>query len=793
LKSAVVSGGTGVAGRLTDAAAVTISGRAITITVPDMDTDAGTGDQAIAASSGSVAGHITITFTQAAGIETPEVKQAAGAVGTSGLTVKTSADTVAAANAATAAGMTEITAFTKFTPSTAARGSTLTVTGGGFNKTCGDCKIRLNPQASVTPTTGAGGVAFNGSGSIDADGLFTGTIVLGAGTKVGGYVWITDKLGYSKVSSTSFTQKASATPRSTSSMPGSTVTIDLVDFTGGNAMTAANTDIAGLALSTYSDNATLTGTTWSDNLGEIPTSGSTGSLDPFTFKVPSTIGVGTHVVKVDDGAKNASFDLTIGLRSVAVSPASAVPGQAIVLSGDGYGKGGEIGAGGLTMKAGTVVTTASVNAAAISIDSTGTWTYATTFPTLADTSGNGISSTIVFTATDGTLVGVSDTSFKRTAKAVTLSPTTISPGEALTVTVAGFTADNGTQTAFDANFTVTLGTTSGASDVTLTGTSTFPIGADGTGTGTVTVPSTVNPVKHYVTVTDNAGEVSADSSSNNTKTVSITVPKGTITVTPEKVSTGNTVTITGSAFPPSTTASVLTIGGANAIPTGGIVTDAAGTFTALIEVPAATNGGSLSPGTQIVSVTVGTVTGSSTTFSTPSASIVISPASAAVEDTITITGVGFNSLGTVTTLNIGSASAIPSPAPRASRNGEITTDVIVPLLNVGSYTVTMTNGSGFSASATFTATAAKVVAASTADDTATVFADVIANDDSLVRVWRFSNADQSWNFYDPRPAFASANTLAKTGAGDIVWVNVTAEQSFQGGTLFPGWNLISLN
>ena len=70
---------------------------------------------------------------------------------------------------------------------------------------------------------------------------------------------------------------------------------------------------------------------------------------------------------------------------------------------------------------------------------------------------------------------------------------------------------------------------------------------------------------------------------------------------------------------------------------------------------------------------------------------------------------------------------------------------------------------------------------------------IISNDDNLVRVWRFSNADQSWSFYDPRPAFASANTLAKTGAGDIVWVNVTAEQTFQSGTLFPGWNLISLD
>jgi hypothetical protein len=449
------------------------------------------------------------------------------------------------------------------------------------------------------------------------------------------------------------------------------------------------------------------------------------------------------------------------------------------------------------MKAGTGATLAAVNTAAISIDSTGSWSLATIFPILEATSGHGKSSTILFTANDAatvSLVGESGTSFKRTTKSVTLSPTTINPGEALTVTVAGFTVDSISSDTTGAEFTVTLGTSSGASDITLTGTSAFPIGADGTGTGTVTVPTTVTAGTRYVTVTDNALTVGgATATTNNSKTVTVTVPKGVITVSPSSVSTGNTLTLTGSAFPPATTASVLTIGGANAMPAAGILTDADGAFTALVEVPAATTGGSLSPGTQIVTITVGTITGSSTDFSTPNPSITLTPAEASVEETVSITGVGFNSLGTVTTLTIGSASALPSPAPRATRNGDITADVLVPLLNAGSYTVTMTNGTGFSASATFKATAAKVVAASTADNTEVIFADVIANDDSLVRVWRFSNADQSWAFFDPRPAFASANTLAKTGTGDIVWVNVTAEQTFQSGTLFPGWNLISLN
>jgi len=258
------------------------------------------------------------------------------------------------------------------------------------------------------------------------------------------------------------------------------------------------------------------------------------------------------------------------------------------------------------------------------------------------------------------------------------------------------------------------------------------------------------------------------------------------------------VTLVGENFPPNTTATTLTIGTATAMPAAGILTDASGGFTAIVEVPAATAGGSLSPGSQIVLAKVGEITGTTTDFSAPNPTVSVSPTSASVEEVLKITGTGFNSLGTVTVLDLGSASALPSPAPRATRSGGLEFDVTVPLLNPGTYTVTMTNATGFSASTTFTAVAATVVAASTADDTASIFADVIANDDNLVRVWRFSNPDQSWSFYDPRPAFASANTLAKTGAGDIVWVNVTVEQTVpdltdtQLGVLSAGWNLISL-
>ncbi|PKB72465.1 MAG: hypothetical protein BZY87_00530 [SAR202 cluster bacterium Io17-Chloro-G6] len=170
----------------------------------------------------------------------------------------------------------------------------------------------------------------------------------------------------------------------------------------------------------------------------------------------------------------------------------------------------------------------------------------------------------------------------------------------------------------------------------------------------------------------------------------------------------------------------------------------------------------------------------------------ITPSSAAVEDTVVIDGTGFNSLATVTVLTIGGASALPSPAPRATRNGEVTATILVPLLNPGTYTVVMTNAAGFSATSTLTVVTSSAPPASTQADTQVIFAVVIDNDNNLVRVWRYSNATQEWSFYDPRDEFADANTLEKTGAGDIVWVNVVVEQEFQGQTLFTGWNLIVL-
>ena len=145
----------------------------------------------------------------------------------------------------------------------------------------------------------------------------------------------------------------------------------------------------------------------------------------------------------------------------------------------------------------------------------------------------------------------------------------------------------------------------------------------------------------------------------------------------------------------------------------------------------------------------------------------------------------------MTGLTIGGVSAIPTPAPSTDIDGVFSATVLVPQLASGTQAILATIG-GISANTSVTVTTATAAPTVTTNATEDVFADEIASD-NLVRVWRFDNATQSWAFFDPRPAFAAANTLVEASSGDIVWVNVTAQTTFQGQTLFPGWNLISLN
>ena len=73
-----------------------------------------------------------------------------------------------------------------------------------------------------------------------------------------------------------------------------------------------------------------------------------------------------------------------------------------------------------------------------------------------------------------------------------------------------------------------------------------------------------------------------------------------------------------------------------------------------------------------------------------------------------------------------------------------------------------------------------------------MFADLVANGSNLVRIFRFDNLEKKWDFFDPRPEFAQANSLTTARSGDIVWLNMASPHEFQGQPLTPGWNLVAL-
>ena len=72
----------------------------------------------------------------------------------------------------------------------------------------------------------------------------------------------------------------------------------------------------------------------------------------------------------------------------------------------------------------------------------------------------------------------------------------------------------------------------------------------------------------------------------------------------------------------------------------------------------------------------------------------------------------------------------------------------------------------------------------------------LSTNGSLVRVWRFLESSMRWLFYDPRPAFASFNTMRIVNlASDppaVAILQVSRNQRFRGMPLYAGWNFVPL-
>ena len=146
----------------------------------------------------------------------------------------------------------------------------------------------------------------------------------------------------------------------------------------------------------------------------------------------------------------------------------------------------------------------------------------------------------------------------------------------------------------------------------------------------------------------------------------------------------------------------------------------------------------------------------------------------------------FPAFATVAVMQIGGVDVRPVPAPATSIDGDFSSTVLVPQLELGNQTVSVR------VSSTTITTFLNIGTVAVSHDPADVFASL---GDRLSRVWYLDRASQQWSFYDPDPDFAAFNTLGEVSSGQVVQVIVTEGEpiEFQGTTLYQGTNPISLD
>jgi len=499
-----------------------------------------------------------------------------------------------------------------------------------------------------------------------------------------------------------------------------------------------------------------------------------------TITADTSFAVGANSVNAVDGTGTAANAPAQGARyvnqrftltgAVTVEPSSATRGATVKLTLSDYTNGAitavSIGGVPASVPGGSTVTN---NAGTISITVPASTPLGT--QVLKVVGGESRTSTIVVSGLT-----------------LTASPSTAVSNQSITVSGSGFA--KASDSPAGAIATITVGGITQASLTNSSAVTTVTTDNSGNLVASFKIPNddtTRTAGTHVLRITDNHNRIGE---------VSIVIPGRTLTLDPSESKRSSTVDYTGSGFVASTSVTIDYDG--TTVDT--VTADSSGNVSGDFTVP---SGSGIPSSNTVTGTSACTCTGDNVsiqltgtaTHSVPAAVVSIDPLSAASGESISVTGTGFPGYVQLEVLTIGGVSARPSPSPASDGDGLFSLTALVPELSTGSHSLVATIGTGttaVTATTSFTVVAAVAVAVVTTNDTEDTFADEIAAD-NLVRVWWYSNEEQDWSFFDPRPAFEAANTYSEASSDDIVWVNVTEETTFQGATLYPGWNLISLD
>ncbi len=528
-------------------------------------------------------------------------------------------------------------------PSQGPVGAPVTISGSGFSTDAALASLTFDGVAITS--------CSSGSLTTGATGAFSCSTSVPSGTS-GTTVTASDVGGQSAF--TTFTVTVPAIVLTPSQgPPGATVTVS------GSGYTVSGSVLLYFAGSGYGPTGCSDGT-----LAYPYIIADTSGNFVCTFSVPNVSPTSYAVSAVDltTGA-SPSQTFTVTALAITVTPGQGPVGASVTVAGTGYSVS--------TPLAALVFDGVSIGGCTSgSLMANGAGAFSCTFAVPSGTSG-----TAVIAADVGTFYASG--TFTVTTPSITVKPKQGPIGAPVTVKGSGFSVSSAVDLVFDG---VSIAGCTGGSLTT---------GAGGAFSCTFAVPSGTSGTS--VTATDVGGAVASGK-------FTVTTPK--ITVSPKKGPVGATVTITGTGFTVSSTATLVFDGVtiASCSVGGGLTTGTTGQFSCTTTVPTGTSGTTVA-----ATDAYGRVATAKFTVTTPH--ITVSPKSGVAGTTVTITGTGFSESTTLRSLVFDNVviTSCTSGSLTTTATGTFSCTISVPSGTSGT-SVIATDVGGAYATATFRVT-----------------------------------------------------------------------------------------
>ena len=160
-------------------------------------------------------------------------------------------------------------------------------------------------------------------------------------------------------------------------------------------------------------------------------------------------------------------------------------------------------------------------------------------------------------------------------------------------------------------------------------------------------------------------------------------------------------------------------------------------------------------------------------FAVPESIIEVSPGEAQPGETISLSVSGMPVYTNVYSIEVGGRNVLGQQSFSTDRTGAVTSDVIVPGLDPGTYSVIMEVGE--EEHLTIAIGEVEVLAEGAIGTEVSAAEGLAELGDNLVAVFHFDNAAKVWSFYDPRPEFADLNTLDNMVKGEAYWILISED------------------